>query len=138
VKTIYAVNSGIYSSYHIVALFSAREKAEAFMRAVPDSEYNKIEEYKIDPNTADLITRGYSMWRVRMLLNGDVEEVGRTDTGDGLAHHLVWPRSTAPAYKGTDVKDCLCSKVWAKSEKAAIKIANEHRIQMAARGEIKV
>lgn len=137
-KTIYAVNSGSYSDYRIVALFSTAERAREFMAAVKDSDYNEIEEFELDPNTADLIRRGYSPWLVHMLRDGTTERVVRQEpevyevTNIG---HRIWRRTEAPAYKGKGIPDCLISTVWAKSAEGAVKIANEHRAQMIASGE---
>lgn len=139
-KIIYAVNSGSYSDYRIVALFSTKKAARTYMSAVKDSDYNDIEEYELDPDTADLIRRGYSVWRVRMLRDGTVEKVDRTDNDSydvqDIGDH-IWERTKAPAYKGKGIQDALESTVWAKTEKAAIKIANEHRTQMVALGKWK-
>ena len=108
------------------------------MAAVPDSGYNEIEEFELDPNTANLVRRGYSVWTVHMLRDGTTERVLRrkasayevTNIG-----HRIWRRTQAPAYKGKGIPDCLTSKVWAKSEDGAVKIVNERRAQMIASGE---
>lgn len=138
-KKIYAVNSGCYSDYRIVALFSTPERAQEFMAAVPDSDYNDVEEFELNPDTADMIKRGYSLWSVHMLRDGNTERVSQRrdlslyDVGD--VGHRIWRRTQAPAYQGRGIPDILTSTVWAKSEKAAVKIVNEHRAQMIASGE---
>lgn len=138
-KTIYAVNSGCYSDYRIDALFSTRKLAEEFMASVPDGDYNGIEEFELDPPTADLLRRGYSVWDVHMLMNGDTERVDRTDNSKYnvkyASTHRIWERTKAPAYRGKGNHDILISMVWAKTEAAAIKIVNEKRTQMIAAGE---
>jgi len=137
-KTIYAVNSGCYSDYHVVALFSSKEKAQAFMTAVPDDDYNEIEEFQLDPPTADLIRRGYWQWHIRMLRDGTVEHAMKADTACSsytpTPYHAIWRRSQTmhPPYTRPD---CLQSTVMAKNEKHAIKIANEHRVQLIATGQ---
>lgn len=138
-KTIYAVNSGCYSDYRIDALFSTRKLAEEFMASVPDGDYNGVEEFELDPPTADLLRRGYSVWNVHMLINGDTERVDRADNSkynvtDAPIHH-IWKRTEALAYRGKGIPDILTSMVWAKTEAAAIKIVNEKRAQMIADGE---
>jgi hypothetical protein len=137
-KTIYAVNAGSYSDYRVVALFSSTELAQEFMAAVPDTDYNEVEEFELDPKTADLIRRGYCTWRVWMLRDGTTEKVNREDVGiyevTGIGHRM-WRRTEASAYKNKGVPDCLTSTVWAKSEEGAVKIVNEHRVQMIASGE---
>jgi len=137
-KKIYAVNSGCYSDYRIAALFSTPELAQEFMDAVPDSDYNRVEEFDLNPDTADLIKRGYSLWTVHMLSGGDPELVERKDLslyGIGDVGHRIWRRTQAPAYAGKGIPDILTSTVWAKSETQAVKIVNEHRAQMIASGE---
>ena len=136
---IYAVNSGCYSDYRVDALFSTRKKAERYMAGIKDGDYNDIEEYELDPDTIDLIAKGYSVWRVHMLKDGSTERVERTDNDkydiSCAPSHTIWRRSTAPAFRGQGIQDILTSHVWSKTEKAAIKIVNEHRAQMIASGE---
>ena len=137
-KKTYAVNSGSYSDYRVVALFSTPKLAQEFMAAVPDSDYNAVEEFELNPDTADLIKRGYSLWSVHMLHNGDTERVDRQDLslyGVSDVGHRIWRRTQAPAYQGRGIPDILTSTVWAKSANAAVKIVNEHRAQMIASGE---
>jgi hypothetical protein len=137
-KKIYAVSTGCYSDYRVVALFSTPELAQEFMAAVPDTYYNDVEEFDLNPDAADLIKRGYSLWSVYMLYNGDTERVERQDLslyGVGNVGHRIWRRTQAPAYQGLGVPDILTSTVWAKSAKAAVKIVNEHRAKIIASGE---
>lgn len=137
-KKIYAVNSGSYSDYRVVALFSTPERAQEFMAAVPDSDYNDVEEFELNPDTADLIKRGYSLWLVYMLRDGNTERVKQLELslyGVDDVGHRIWRRTQAPAYKGRGIPDCLTSTVWAKSEEAAVKIVNEYRARMIASGE---
>lgn len=139
-KNVYAVNSGSYSDYRIDAIFTTRKKARDFMKAVPSGDYNDIAEFELDPPTVDLIKRGYSIWVVHMLRDGNTEKINRfeNDTYNvSTIGHFLWKRSEAPAFKGKGVKDILVSKVWAKTENQAVKIANEQRIQMIASGEWK-
>jgi hypothetical protein len=137
VKTIYAVSVGSYSNYRVVALFTTVALAEEFMAAVPDGDYNNIEEFGLDPKTSDLIRRGYSIWRVLMLRDGTTEQVSCKDVDlDEVTDigHRVWRRSGIQ-YLRINAPDCLVSTVWAKSAEGAVKIANEHRTQMIASGE---
>lgn len=138
-KTVYAVNSGSYSDYSVDAMFSTKKLAEEFMKVVKNNDYNEIQEFQLDPPTVDLIKRGYSVWRVLMLIDGSTERVDRTenelyDVGSPPSHH-IWKRTEAPAYKGKSIPDALDSRVWAKTEKHAIKIVNEKRVQMIAMNE---
>lgn len=138
-KTIYAVNSGDYSDYRVDALFSSKKLAEEHMASIPDNSYNEIEEFQLDPPIVDLLKRGYSVWNVHMLKNGDTERVERTNNEKwnitDVPTHNIWERTKARAYQGKDIQDILTSMVWAKTEKAAVKIVNEKRVQMIANGE---
>ena len=138
--TIYAVSTGGYDEYAISALFTTKAKAQEYMLAVKD-EYNYIEEYELDPRTVSLLKRGYSMWVVFMLFNGDVESITRMDNARNNVEEAgdtsVWQRSTAPYYKGKNVPDVLTVRVWAKTEQQAIKIVNRKREQMIDSGEFK-
>ena len=136
-RSVYAVNAGSYSDYRIVAVFSTKAKAEAFMRVV-SGDYNGLEEFALDRNDCDLVARGYSLWLVCMLRDGRVERLERRgntsyETGE-VGEDRIWSRSNAPAYKGTNTPDCLISTVWAKTEKQAVKIVNETRSRMVAEG----
>jgi hypothetical protein len=134
-KKVFAVSSGEYSDYRVVAIFTTEEKAETYMNAVPSSDYNDIEEYELDPPIADLIKRGYGIWLVHMLLDGSTEQVRKKGL-DSFAvsdmGHTLWRRSKALYYTGTGTPDVLVSTVWAKNREHAIKIVNEHRIRLIA------
>jgi hypothetical protein len=124
----------------VIGAFTSKAKAQAFMDSVK-SEYNGIEEYDLDPPAANMIARGYSVWSVLMLRSGDVERVNRTETDSYAVGEVggdrIWERSKAPAYRGKGIPDALHSYVWAKSEKAAVKIVNERRAEMIASGKWK-
>jgi hypothetical protein len=135
-ENVYAVNTGCYSDYRIVAVFSTVELAEKFQQDFPNDDYNDIEEYELNPRAADLIKNGYSMWSVYMLMNGDVEMVAKVDaTSYETAYHYVKKRPGFRWDNETEKPDVLISNTWAKTRDQAIKIANEHRVQMIANGE---
>lgn len=136
--TIFAASSGSYSDYRVEALFSTKRKAAAHLAAFPHEDWNGIEEYELDPPTADLMARGYQPWRVHMLRDGTVERVWRDDGRYASSYDesaVVWKRTKAPAYKGRDVPDALVVCALAKNERAAVKIANERRAEMIASGK---
>jgi hypothetical protein len=143
-KMIYAVTSGTYSDYRINALFSSKKKAKEFLSAMNGNseiydDFNDVEEYELDPPTADLLKRGYSVWFVLMLKDGTVERAKKTDNdkydiGD-TGCYRIWERTKAPAFRKKVIPDALEMSVWAKSEIAAIKIVNEKRAHMIAFGE---
>lgn len=136
---IYAVNSGVYSDYQIDALFSTEKKAQEFMDCVKYNAFNDIEVFEIDPPITDKLNRGYSVWDVLMLINGNTEKVARSENYkyDVLTapRHRIWERTKAQAYHGKNTPNVLQSSVWAKTEKQALKIVNEKRIRMIESGE---
>jgi hypothetical protein len=136
-KTIYAVNRGSYSDYSVRALFSTKEKAEAYMEEFPDGEYNALEEYTLDPDSVSLKAKGYQLWHVLMLRDGSVERVNAQDWYfvHEAPRHWIWRRTHAAAYAAKGIPDALNSTVLARDEKHAVKIANEKRVQMIADGE---
>ena len=139
-KTVYAVNSGSYNDYHIDALFSTKEKAQEFMSLFKDKNYNDIEVFQLGCPAVSLAKRGYSVWMLLMQKDGTVESANLTENDKYYVTNIgcrIWWRSKAPAYRGTDVKDVLDCKVWAKTQKQAVKSANEKRLQMIALGEWK-
>lgn len=137
-KKIYAVSSGSYSGYRIDAIFSSRKLAEEFISLVKHDDYNGVEEYQLDPPAADLIKRGYSVWRVLMLKDGTTERIDRTENNkydvENIGHTL-WERTKAAAYQKKGLPDILTSNVWAKTGKQAVKIVNEKRKQMIVEGK---
>ncbi len=139
-KKIYAVGAGSYSDYRIVAIFSTRVKANEFMQSVGGGA---VEEFNLDPQTTDLLKRGYAVWNVHMLIDGKTEKVEKTDNDlydiqdANESSHQLWKRSTAPAYRGKGIPDILTSRVWAKTAQAAVKIVNEQRTMMIASGKWK-
>lgn len=132
---IYAVSSREYSDYRVDALFTTREKAQAFIDAFKGDSYsnfNDIEEYELNPPVVTKLSHGWSVWRLIMLLDGTVEKCWRTnnDKGDVLDAGRVWlwERTKAPAYANKNIPDALQGSVRAKTEKQAIKVMNEKRI----------
>ncbi len=98
-----------------------------------------VAEWPLDPGV-EAINKGLSPFVVLMLRDGTTEQV-RMDTDD-FEYTLddkptIWRRSTAPINKGKKVvpQDCLMARVFAKDDKHAIKIVNEYRTRMIAKGE---
>ncbi len=86
-----------------------------------------VAEWPLDPGV-EAINKGLSPFVVWMLRDGTTEQV-RMDT-DNFEY-------TLPINKGKVIVplDCLTARVFAKDEAHAIKIVNEYRTQMIARGE---
>lgn len=134
-KKVYIVTSGEYSDYHINKVFSTFEKAKEFTEAFTkpsDDEYRyeyRIEEYELDSQDVALKNKGYSVWDVWMLKNGDTQKVKKAELEDIDQDLETWIRSTA------GIPDVLRSAVWAKTGSHAVKIVNEKRVQMIANNE---
>jgi hypothetical protein len=136
--TLYAVSSGSYSDYRVVAIFSTQEKAEVYKATFPDSDLNETEEYPLDPPLAEQWQEGYRVWRVVMLRDGTTEKC-QTDNSyrmvSSCPDYFIWRRTEALAYAGRGIPDVLTATVLAKSSEHAVKIVNEKRAQMIANGE---
>jgi len=135
-KKVYVLTSGVYSDHKIEGIFSTRKLAEEYKNIVVGKDYNDVEEWGLDPNTASLIKRGYTVWHVLMLRSGDVERICQIDGfGHETTFYYLWERTKVPAYVGKNVPDVLTASVLARNEKHAIKIVNEIRAQMIAGNE---
>ena len=138
-KTVWVVEDGEYSDYRVVGVFTTLESARLVVDAITAGEsYSRptIAEWALDPAIEDL-NAGRNQWLVYMLKNGDTERVERRNLSSyDLAGGIrIWKRSKAAAYKGTGVPDVLDATVWATDSQHAIKIVNEHRLQMIAAGK---
>jgi hypothetical protein len=137
-RIVYMVTSGSYSDCGVNAIFSTREKAQEFVELFPDSDCNGISEVKLDPECLEWKKSGRIRYRVLMLRDGTVEEAKQSEAFaryDFEGGGTIWNRSTAPAYIGRGIPDCLTATVWATDEKHAVKIANEIRTRMIANNE---
>lgn len=131
---VWLVTDGKYSDYHVVGVFSTKTNAERIKTLAAAA--NDIEELSLDPGIEEL-NAGLTLWLVRMERGGGVEHCSQ-QTIDAYSFEeeaRIWRRSTAPAYAGKNLPDLLVHTVWAKSPEHAIKIVNEVRLQMIARGE---
>lgn len=128
-KKVYILTAGKYSDYRIIEVFSTIQKAKDFIHAVPEEDYNEVEEYMIDPPTVTLINRGYRLWNVWMLRDGTVKYISTEDVTTSKVGYFI--SSVGPDRQ----QNRLCSIVWAKTEEQAIKITNERRISIIISGE---
>jgi len=128
-RKVYAVSAGAYSDYRVVAIFTTEELAKDFMTTVTDTTYNDIEEYALNPKSADLVRRGYSVWAVLMTQDGTVVR-----THNGVNSYDVTDSEGFYWWRGPRGEPVLRSVAWAKTEKQAIKIANDRRTQLIASG----
>lgn len=139
-KSIWVIDQGDYSDYRVVGVFTSKKNAEvvkAYIESVGSYDDPTIKEWELDPSVRE-INKGYKIFVVHMLINGDVESIRKQDSYyHGGSSFEIWKRSETPAYEGKGIPDCLSATVWARDEKHAVKIVNEHRAQMIANGEWK-
>lgn len=139
-KTVWVVEHGRYSDYRVVGVFSSKRNATLVADAINAGDNwsagATVDEWPIDP-AVDALNAGHSQFIVTMRRDGTTERCEKWETSSYyIAGHVeIWRRSTAPAYAGTGVEDCLSATVWAKDEAHAVKIVNEKRVQMIASGE---
>lgn len=131
-KSIFVLEEGEYSDYHIVGVFSTRENAE-LVRAALNNEPS-IDEWPIDPSV-DGLNKGYTPFNVLMLRDGSVEMHRTVELSSyNLRNpYFVWKRSKAPCFE-PNTPDCLNMTVLARDEAHAIKIVNEKRARLIAEG----
>ncbi|MHB8734246.1 MAG: hypothetical protein ACYC6M_02975 [Terriglobales bacterium] len=132
-STIWVVEEDEYNDYRVVGLYST----EANAKVIADRYGGTVAEWPIDANIDD-IRRGYSQWRIQMLRDGTVESASvPSNSYDPDCEVQFWRRSTAPDSRNLNPPppDCLVVECWARDQKHAVKIANEKRTQMVARGE---
>lgn len=126
--TIFIVTQGDYSDYRIRAVFSSRELAETYVSGM-GKKYDtpEIEEWALDAGE-EFICQGYKVYDVCMDRDGNSKfdvELSSEVRSDQLA--------IDDDYYGKPFYQKFI--IWAKSEKHAVKIANERRVQMIANGE---
>jgi hypothetical protein len=124
--SVFLVTSGRYSDYTVVAVFSTREAAEAYLPGVPDGN-SSIAEFELDPATPPVLREGQYVYRVDMRLNGDVIQV--FDCHEPAGAYVNWDWLSVHV---TDVG--IRDFVIASSEEHAVKIVNERRLQYLATG----
>lgn len=125
-KTVWVIEDGEYSDYHVVGVFSSRENAELVLGQLKSGE---IAEWELDP-AVKALNAGLSRYYVQMLRDGTVCESKPEEFCADEWEFL----NTSDGYPPT-----AGLRVWvfAKDEKHAVKIANEKRIQAIANGEWK-
>lgn len=146
-KSVWVIEQGCYSDYRVVGVFTSKADAKLVADAINGKNDNREESYgddatvaewPLNPGVADL-RKGYRPFLFEILRDGTVERcVPWSVSGYDLGGKVdIWRRSTAPAYRGKNVPDCLHGTVYAKDAQHAIKIANEHRAQFIASGRWK-
>lgn len=121
-KVIWAVSSGEYSDYRVNAVFSTKEKAEAYAARFNklvrhrSDEYG-VEEYPLDPEMPE---EGLSCWLVFIEANGDIKRVDES----GYSFDSTICRIHGGGWS---------VRCFARDREHAIKIAGERRQEEIAR-----
>lgn len=129
--TIYIVTSGDYSAYSINAVFDSQEKAQSFVdyhnQYIDTYSQADIDEWELNAYY-DEISRGLKCFYVFFK---DIN-VGDATVRCGSVSDDVGGWS-GKDYKGTR---WFHTYLWAKDEAAALKIANERRVQYLVNEEV--
>lgn len=140
-NSVWVVEQGEYSDYHVVGVYSSKENAEYVVSALNGDKEDKyyeatVAEWSLDPAVNEM-RQGLHPYIVWMQKDGTTERVERWDiSGYDLGGNVkIWRRTKAPAYRGKGIPDIINATVWASDDVHAVKIVNEHRTRMIASGE---
>ena len=117
---VYIVSDGYYSDYHIIGVFSSRDKAEE-ARTLYDTN-NTVEIYDLDSMPEHPV--GHWPWEVSMNTEGN---------STAWRANIIWFKGgwTFNAHPYPAVQ----FSIWARDKRHAVKIANEKRAMLIASGE---
>lgn len=118
----FMVTKGDYSDYHVIAVFTTREGAEAFLAWYPNGTA-RIEDVPLDEQVQ--YPQGMLAYRVFFDVHGNSEafQVDPDTVADDDSY---------PDFNGREKMYTHC---WATDDRHAIKIANERRVQLIALGK---
>ncbi len=131
-KIVFVVTSGIYSDYHIDGIFSNEGLAKEFVEQKSGLEDVNIREWELDRLDFPEGTRYY--WVV-MDADGKAElnvNYGIYNHDNAVDHNETEYIQTLQGYIGYYTGRRIFCIQTTKGEKAAIKIANERRLQLIA------
>jgi len=124
--SVFLVTKSSYSDYSIVGAFSTKEKAQKTIDTLSIYDVNDaIDEYKLDEldTLVKKIKRGYKVYWIMMKSDGNVEQCSDSkEIGLWLNH--------------SKDKGMIWGYVLAKNDVQAVKIVNDKRAQLIARGEL--
>lgn len=133
-NTIFVIEQGSYSDYHVVGVYSTRENAEKALAIFNGGGYDRpeISEWLLDPHINE-INQGLILWRVWMKENGD-----NSDTQIVELRPLRGGYETNEPFTTFERNDeqFLCGHIWAADSPSATKILNERRTQAIAEGRL--
>ena len=143
-KTVWVIEQGCYSDYGVRGVYSTEANARRIadiINANAEMQYDEAEvaEWQLDPCISE-IDAGKYPYHVVMDIDGKTERVERQSISGyevGNASPLrVWERTKAEFWKGRPITDAVTGTVWTKTDKQAVKIANEFRTRMIAAGKM--
>lgn len=133
-RSVWVIEEGEYSDYHVVGVFTSKENAERVQKLCGGGT---VAEWPLDPAIEDL-NAGLWPYYICMAMDGTTERIQRRDSistyriGNGPS---IWRRTQAPAFKNKPgVQDAIDGDVWAESDIHAVKIVNEKRTAYLATG----
>jgi len=116
-KTVYVVTSGTYSDYGVNAIFSSKQKAQAYIDTVNNKTegWQQLDEPRIEEWLMDIPKKQWLSTRVRM--DGENEEIGFI-TWD-YNGNLLWGVATTDKRKAIKVTNekrawFLANNLWGK------------------------
>lgn len=133
-KIVYLVTSGEYSDYGVHAVFSTKEKAEAFVDAI-DWGMCSLSNYKphINEYPLDCMDERFQdelkFFKVWMDRDGNTRKIEQPKPSTDDIALLPYREWSADSDTGNSF-----SSMWAKDESHAVKIANERRTRWIAEG----
>lgn len=123
-KTVYVVTSGVYSDYGINAIFSSKQKAQAYIDTVDNKAegWQQLVEPRIEEWLMDLPKKQWLSTRVRMDKEGNVIAAEIVNSGENEEiGFITWD------YNGN-----LLWGVATTDKRKAIKVTNEKRVWILA------
>ena len=119
-KKVYIVTEGVYSDYHIVAVFSDKKLAENFVAKYKGSK--RYDEVRIEEYNLDVPPEKWDWIFVRMDREGNVLEYWSEVSTEPLE-----PNPSKPEF---DIEGNLILYVNTDSVEKAVKVANEVRARL--------
>lgn len=129
-NSVFVVEQGNYSDYHVVGVFSTKENADMICGKInlgeEEDSYGKasVAEWPLNPGVSEL-NQGLKLYNVGMRADGTVVRAPYADSDIGYGLRNAGFHINRGEMWGT---------VWAESDIHAIKIANELRGQGLAEG----
>ena len=126
-KTVFVVEKGCYSDYHVVGIYEKLENAERIAKLVSDiDDLATVVEWTLNPMIEEL-NIGMEPYYISISEGGLVKQLYKES----------WDTTYDLSLRFFSDDNTIGGVVWAKDEQGAIKIANDFRIQMIAEGELR-